>query len=80
MPETLAIEFGLARAGDSPMISRMSRDYIEHGLDWRWQPKQIRGLISDPETVVLCARSKPLRMTDSLAADPDDDMTRPPQP
>jgi ribosomal-protein-alanine N-acetyltransferase len=74
MSEILAIEFGLARAGDSPMISRMSRDYIEHGLDWRWQPKQIRGLISDPETVVLCARSKPLRMTDSLTADPDDDM------
>ncbi len=74
MPETLAIEFGLARVGDSPMISRMSRDYIEHGLDWRWQPKQIRGLITDPETVVLCARSKPLRMTDSNAADPDNDM------
>ena len=56
------------------MISRMSRDYIEHGLDWRWQPKQIRGLISDPETVVLCARSQPLRMTDTYTADPHDDI------
>lgn len=74
MAETLAIEFGLASAGDAPMISRMSRDYIEHGLDWRWQPKQIRGLISDPETVVLCARSKPLRMTDSPAANLPDDL------
>jgi ribosomal protein S18 acetylase RimI-like enzyme len=64
MSETLAIELGLARLGEAPLIARMSRDYIEHGLAWRWQSTQIRGLIQDPETTVLCARTQPLRRND----------------
>jgi len=70
MPETLAVELGLARVAEAPVIARMSRDYIEHGLAWRWQTAQIRGLIQDPESVALCARVQPLRQQDPLAASP----------
>lgn len=68
MSETLAIELGLARLSEAPAIARMSRDYIEAGLAWRWQTPQIRGLIQDPETVALCARSQPLRRLDPAQA------------
>ena len=66
MPETLAVEFGLARTAEAPLLARMSRDYIERGLPWRWQPSRLKALIQDPETVVLCARSQPLRLRDPL--------------
>ena len=47
----------------------MSRDYIENGLNWRWQTAQIRGLIQDKESVALCARTQPLRQQDPVSAD-----------
>jgi ribosomal-protein-alanine N-acetyltransferase len=34
----------------------MSRDYVEHGLRWRWRTRQIRAKIANPETVVLVAK------------------------
>ena len=61
MTETVAIELGLATLAEAPVLARMSRDYIENGLRWRWQTSQIRSLIQDPDTVSLCARSQPLR-------------------
>ena len=64
MPETIAIELGLAKLAEAPLLARMSRDYIEHGLNWRWQTGQIRRLISDAETAALCARIQPLRRLD----------------
>ena len=64
MPETLAIELGLAKLAEAPLLARISRDYIEHGLNWRWQSGQIRRLIQDPESVALCARTQPLRRQD----------------
>jgi ribosomal protein S18 acetylase RimI-like enzyme len=64
MPETLAIEFGVATLAEAPILARMSRDYIERGLPWRWQGRALRQLIQDRESVVLCARSKPLRGED----------------
>ncbi len=70
MAETLAIELGLARVSEAPLIARMSRDYIEHGLNWRWQTPQIRNLIQDSESVALCARTQPLRQGDPTAAKP----------
>lgn len=70
MSETLAIELGLARIGEAPILARMSRDHIEHGLAWRWQTPQIRGLIQDPETVALCARTRPLRSRDPVGVTP----------
>jgi ribosomal-protein-alanine N-acetyltransferase len=64
MEQSLAVELGLARIAEAPMLARVSRDYIERGLPWRWKPSRLRSLIKDPETVVLCARSKPLRVED----------------
>ena len=64
MSETVAIELGLAKPAEAPVLARMSRDYIENGLRWRWQAGQIRALIRDPDTVTLCARSQPLRRQD----------------
>lgn len=64
MEQSLAVELGLARKAEAPMLARVSRDHIERGLPWRWKPTRLRSLIEDPETVVLCARSKPLRHED----------------
>lgn len=69
MEQMLAVELGLARHAEAPMLSRISRDYIERGLPWRWKPARLRGLIDDPDTVVLCARRKPLRRQDLTAPD-----------
>lgn len=45
----------LARRENAELIARMSRDYIEQGLRWRWRAPQIRAKIANPETVVLVA-------------------------
>ena len=76
MSETLAIELGLARVAEAPLIARRSRDYIEHGLTWRWQTSQIRGRLLDRESVALCARTQPLRQQDPNTPTPyrDGDM------
>lgn len=66
MPETIAIELGLAKVAEAPLLARISRDYIEQGLNWRWQAGQIRRLIQDPESVALCARTQPLRRRDPV--------------
>ena len=68
MPETIAIEIGLAKKHDAPLLARMSRDYIERGLPWRWQPSRLTSLIQDPETVVICARNQLLRVRDPIEA------------
>lgn len=48
----------LANGEDAASIARLSRDEIERGLDWRWQPPAIRRLIAAPEIAVLCARCR----------------------
>lgn len=55
MAELSTCEVKLARAEDAALIARMSRDYIEQGLQWRWRTRQIRARIANPETVVLVA-------------------------
>ena len=52
----LATQLELAKPDDAGPIARLSRDEIEHGLEWRWRPPAIRRLIHQPETAVLCAR------------------------
>ncbi|MDH3643294.1 MAG: GNAT family N-acetyltransferase [Gammaproteobacteria bacterium] len=56
MAELTTCEVKLARAADAALIARMSRDYIEQGLRWRWRTRQIRAKIANPETVVLVAK------------------------
>ena len=48
----------LANSEDAATIARLSRDEIERGLDWRWDPPAIRRLIAAPEVAVLCARCR----------------------
>jgi ribosomal-protein-alanine N-acetyltransferase len=45
----------LARPADAPAIAAMSRDYIEQGLPWSWQPQRIARAILDPDTNVAIA-------------------------
>jgi len=42
----------LARISDTPAISRMSRDYIELGLGWRWTPERVLKSLRDRSTNV----------------------------
>ncbi|MEM8768290.1 MAG: GNAT family N-acetyltransferase [Pseudomonadota bacterium] len=48
-------ELRLARPDDARLLARMSRDYIEQGLNWRWKPSALARKIRHPETVVLVA-------------------------
>ena len=52
------LQITLASISDASLIARMSRDYIEHGLGWRWQEKDIVQKILDAETNVVVARMK----------------------
>ena len=56
MGELISTELGPATASEAPIIARMSRDYIERGLEWRWRTPAILMMIRDAEAVVLCAR------------------------
>lgn len=43
----------LATLADAVGIATMSRDTIEHGLPWTWQPPRVARAIRDPETNVV---------------------------
>lgn len=49
------IEFKLAKSSDASRIGSMSRDLIEHGLPWSWDPARIMQQIRCHDTVVLTA-------------------------
>ena len=55
MAELTTCDVKLAQRRDAVFIARMSRDYIEQGLRWRWRAPQIRAKIASPETAVLIA-------------------------
>jgi ribosomal-protein-alanine N-acetyltransferase len=46
----------LATAGDVHEIARMSRDQIERGLPWRWNPDRVRRSLRNRNTNVAVAR------------------------
>lgn len=50
------LPLALATPADAGPIARLSRDEIERGLGWRWQPPAIARLIAQADTAVLCAR------------------------
>lgn len=50
-------DIGLARPGEAGTIAVMSRDYVEHGLEWQWKPARIVGKIRAKDTNVAVARS-----------------------
>jgi len=55
MAEIGTCELRLARPGDAPLLARMSRDYIEQGLPWRWRAASVKAKIAAPESVVVVA-------------------------
>jgi [ribosomal protein S18]-alanine N-acetyltransferase len=52
----IGTSLGLARAGDADAIARLSRDFIEYGLDWTWQAPRVLRNIRDPATNVIVSR------------------------
>ena len=56
--ETTAVTLRLAEAGDARAIAEMSRDYIESGLGWRYDPAHIQRAMRRRETVVLAASER----------------------
>jgi ribosomal-protein-alanine N-acetyltransferase len=46
----------LARRDDARAMALMSRDLIEAGLGWSYQPERIRQLLDDPEVTSVVAR------------------------
>jgi [ribosomal protein S18]-alanine N-acetyltransferase len=53
-----AIDLRLARIADAPGIARMSRELIEMGLGWTYNPPRIARLIADRETLTLVAEDR----------------------
>ena len=45
------------RVPDAPIIARMARDYVEHGLRWTWCPRRIQRALPDRKTTVLVAET-----------------------
>jgi ribosomal protein S18 acetylase RimI-like enzyme len=45
----------LGTTQDAAAIARMSRDYVEHGLGWSWNPARVLRAIRDPATNVVVA-------------------------
>ena len=43
----------LATRADAADIAAMSRDYIEHGLPWRWRHDRVAAAIANPDTNVV---------------------------
>jgi ribosomal protein S18 acetylase RimI-like enzyme len=48
----------LALPHDAPRIAEMSRDYIEHGLGWRWTSSRVLHSIRDKSTNVAVVHDR----------------------
>lgn len=55
---TLDIELGLARLRDAETLAIMSRDFIEAGLGWAYDPQRMAALIAARDTVTLIAHER----------------------
>lgn len=56
--EKTAVTIRLAEAGDTRAIAEMSRDFVESGLGWRYDPASIERALRRRETVVLAASGR----------------------
>ncbi|MCC6847090.1 MAG: GNAT family N-acetyltransferase [Deltaproteobacteria bacterium] len=50
------IVLSLARNADAVAIARMSRDLVEHGLDWAWTPPRVAASVRGRDALVVVAR------------------------
>ena len=55
---TLNVQIGFAKNADCIELAKLSRDYIESGLHWRWKPARLLKLIQHPDCVVITARQE----------------------
>ena len=56
--EQLALTVRIAEPGDAHAIAEMSRDHIESGLGWRYDPAHVLRAMRRRETVVLAATGR----------------------
>jgi ribosomal-protein-alanine N-acetyltransferase len=49
------ISIALAKAADARRIALLSRDLIEHGLEWSWRPERVAASVSNPQANVVVA-------------------------
>src|SRR5258705_9042595 len=56
--EKVALTLRLAETGDAHAIAEMSRDYIESGLGWRYDPAHVLRAMRRRETAVLVAAGR----------------------
>jgi len=54
-----ALTVRVAETGDAHAIAEMSRDHIESGLGWRYDPASIQRAMRRRETVVVVASARP---------------------
>ncbi len=52
----LEVEIGFARPSEAGEIARLSREYIEFGLGWRYTPERIAAALRNPIKNVIVAR------------------------
>ena len=54
MSESTCIE--IARPADAPAIAQMSHELIEHGLPWKWRPRQILERVRNDDAAAIVTR------------------------
>jgi ribosomal-protein-alanine N-acetyltransferase len=57
--EKVSVTIRIAEPGDARAIAEMSRDYVEAGLGWRYDPTHILRAMRRRESVVLAASERP---------------------
>ena len=57
--EKVSVTIRIAEPGDASAIAEMSRDHIESGLGWRYDPAHILRAMRRRESVVLAASGRP---------------------
>ena len=65
---------------EAEAISHLSRDTIEAGLPWRWQPADIERFMRSTRHNVIVAEETPLDTPPPDATSPDPDLRQPAQP
>jgi len=71
--KTTDVAVRLARKADAADIAVMSRDYIEHGLQWEWTTGRVAGCIRDPEVNVAVVGERGAITGFGIMSYPDDD-------
>ena len=64
----VSVTIRIAEPGDARAIAEMSRDHIESGLGWRYDPAHILRAMRRRETVVLAASGRPTYVAGSRPA------------